>query len=54
MKKANTALRRFLAEQVSVPQRAIVLKCSERLRRKVIRVDDLSKQDIRRGLLQPR
>jgi uncharacterized protein (TIGR00251 family) len=50
--KANTALRRFLAEKLSIPQRAIVLERGERLRHKVIRVDDLSEQDIRRGLLE--
>ena len=53
MRKANTSLRRFLAEQVSIPQRAIVLERGERLRHTVIRVDDLSEQDIRRGLLEP-
>ncbi len=51
--KANTALRRFLAEKLSIPQRAIVLERGERSRDKVIRVDDLSEQDIRRGLLEP-
>ncbi len=50
--KANTALRSFLAEKLSIPQRAIVLERGERSRHKVIRVDDLSEQDIRRGLLE--
>ena len=49
--KANTALRRFLAEKLSAPQRAIVLERGERSRDKVIRIDGLSEKDIRRGLL---
>ena len=50
--KANAALRRFLAEKLSIPQRAIVLERGERSRDNVIRVD-LSEEDIRRGLLEP-
>jgi uncharacterized protein (TIGR00251 family) len=50
--KANTSLRRFLAETLSVPQRAIVLEGGERSRDKVIRIDGLSETDIRRGLLE--
>ena len=34
--KANTALRRFLAEKLSIPQRAIVLERGERSRHTVI------------------
>jgi len=49
--KANTALRRFLAEKLSIPQRAIVLEHGEKSRDKVIRIDGLSGVDIRRGLL---
>jgi len=45
-------LLRFLAEKLSIPQRAIVLERGERSRHKVIGVDDLSEQDIRRGLLE--
>jgi len=51
--KANTALRRFLAEKLSIPQRAIVLEHGERSRDKVIRIDNLSEDDIRRRLLEP-
>jgi uncharacterized protein len=50
--KANAALRRFLAEKLSMPQRTIVLECGNRSRDKVIRIDGLSKKDIRRGLLE--
>jgi uncharacterized protein (TIGR00251 family) len=51
--KANAALRRFLAEKLSVPQRAIVLERGERSRDKVIRISGLSEEDIRRCLLEP-
>lgn len=50
--KANMALRRFLAETLSVPQRAIVIERGERSRDKVIRIDGLSEEDVRRGLLE--
>jgi uncharacterized protein (TIGR00251 family) len=49
--KANTALRRFLEEKLSIPQRAIVLERGERSRDKVIRIDDLSEADVYRRLL---
>jgi uncharacterized protein len=51
--KANTALRRFLAEKLSIPQRAIVLERGERSRDNMIRIDGLSEEEIRRGLLEP-
>ena len=50
--KANAALRRFLAERLSVPQRAIVLESGERSRDKVIRIDDLSEEEVLRRLLR--
>ena len=50
--KANAALRRFLAEKLSIPQRAIVLDRGERSRDKAVRIDGLSEEDIRRGLLE--
>ena len=49
--KANTALRRFLAEKLSIPQRAIVLAHGKKSHDKVIRIDGLSEVDIRRDLL---
>jgi uncharacterized protein (TIGR00251 family) len=48
--KANAALRRFLAEKLSIPQRAIVLDHGEKSRDKVIRIDALSEETIRRFL----
>jgi uncharacterized protein len=51
--KGNAALRRFLAEKLSIPQRAIALERGERSRDKVIRIDGLSEEDIRRSLLEP-
>jgi uncharacterized protein len=48
--KANTALRRFLAETLSIPQRAIVLEHGEKSRDKVIRIDGLSEETIREFL----
>jgi len=50
--KANTALRKFLAEKLSIPQRAIVLEHGEKSRDKVIRIDGLSEADIYRGLFE--
>ena len=49
--KANTALRRFLAEKLSIPQRAIVLEHGEKSRDKVIRIDGLTEEAIRRSLM---
>jgi uncharacterized protein (TIGR00251 family) len=51
--KANTALRRFLAERLSIPQRAVALERGERSRNKMIRIVGLSEEDIRRRLLEP-
>lgn len=48
--KANAALRKFLAKKLSVPQRAIFLDRGERSRDKVIRIDALSQEDVRRRL----
>lgn len=49
--KANAALRRSLAEKLSIPQRAIVLERGERSRDKVIRIDSLSEEEVRSRLL---
>ena len=49
--KANTALRRFLAEKLSIPRRAIVLEHGERSRDKVIRIDGLSEKEVGSRLL---
>jgi uncharacterized protein len=49
--KANAALRRFLAEKLSIPQRAIVLERGERSRDKMIRIDALSEEEVRSRLI---
>jgi hypothetical protein len=49
--KANTALRAFFAKELKIPERAVVLEHGYKSRDKVIRVDALSEEDIRRGLL---
>lgn len=49
--QANNALRGFLAGKLRIPQRAIVLERGQKSRDKVIRIDALSKDDVRRGLL---
>ena len=49
--KANAALRCFLAEELNIPQRAIVLVHGQRSRDKVIRIDGLSEEDVRCRLL---
>jgi uncharacterized protein (TIGR00251 family) len=46
--KANTALCRFLAEKLSIPQRAVILEHGERSRDKMIRIDGLSEEEVRR------
>ena len=50
--KANTALRKFLAEKLSIPPRAIVLEHGEKSRSKVLRIDGLSEADICRVLFE--
>jgi uncharacterized protein (TIGR00251 family) len=48
--KANAALRRFLADKLSIPQRAIILERGERSRDKVIHIDGLSEEEVRSRL----
>jgi uncharacterized protein len=50
--KANTALRTFLAETLSIPQRALVLERGERSRDKVIRIDGFNEEEVRARLLE--
>ena len=52
--KANTALARFLAEQVKLPRHSIVLERGHRSRDKLIRVEGLNQEDLRRFLLENR
>jgi uncharacterized protein (TIGR00251 family) len=49
--KANTALRCFLAEELNIPTTAIILEHGQRSRHKVIRIEGLSEEDVRRSLL---
>lgn len=48
--KANAALRNFLAEQLNLPERAIVLERGHRSRDKLVRVEGLSEEEVRRRL----
>ncbi len=49
--KANAALCRFLAEQLEIPERAIVLERGHKSREKIIRIDGLNEDDVRSRLL---
>jgi uncharacterized protein (TIGR00251 family) len=49
--KANAALRRFLAEELRISQRQIVLERGEKSREKVIRIEGLSEETARERLL---
>lgn len=49
--KANAALISFLAERLNVPERTIVLLRGQKSRDKVIRIDGLSEEEVRRRLL---
>jgi uncharacterized protein (TIGR00251 family) len=48
--KANAALVRFLAEQMKLPRHAIVLQSGQRSRDKLLRIDSLSEEEVRRRL----
>jgi uncharacterized protein (TIGR00251 family) len=48
--KANAALARFLAEEMKLPRGAIVLQSGQRARDKLLRVDGLSEEEVRRRL----
>jgi uncharacterized protein (TIGR00251 family) len=45
--KANAALVRFLAEEMKLPLRAVVLKSGQRSRDKLIRIDGLNEAEVR-------
>ena len=49
--QANAALRCFLADQLNISQRAIILEHGQRSRDKVIRIHGMSEEDVRRSLL---
>jgi uncharacterized protein (TIGR00251 family) len=48
--KANAALRCFLSEELNVPARVIVLEQGHRSRDKLIRIDGLTEEEVRRRL----
>ena len=49
--KANAALISFLAERLNVPARTIVLLRGQKSRDKLVRIDGLTEDDVRRRLL---
>jgi uncharacterized protein len=51
--KANAALRSFLAKELRIPERVIVLEHGHKSRDKVIRIDGLSEENVRGRLLGP-
>jgi uncharacterized protein (TIGR00251 family) len=50
--KANAALRSFLAEELEIADRNIVLERGQKSRDKLIRIDGLSEEDVRSRLLR--
>jgi len=48
--RANDALRSFLADELKIPERAIVLEHGHRSRDKLVRIDDLTEEDVRHRL----
>jgi uncharacterized protein (TIGR00251 family) len=49
--KANAALRRFLAQELKMSECEIVLERGEKWRDKLIRIEGLSDEEVRRRLL---
>jgi uncharacterized protein (TIGR00251 family) len=49
--KANAALRRFLAERLKISEGKIVLESGQKSREKVIHIEGLSEEEVRRRLL---
>ena len=48
--KANSALCSFLAQQLDISRHAIVLEHGHKSRDKVIRIDDVTEQEVRKRL----
>jgi uncharacterized protein (TIGR00251 family) len=48
--KANAALRCFLTEELNIPKRAITLERGHKSRDKLIRIDGLTEEEVRRRL----
>ena len=51
--KANAALRCFLADQLNISKRSIILEHAQRSRDKVIRIDGMGEEDVRSHLRIP-
>jgi hypothetical protein len=49
--KANSALISFLADELNVSQRAIVLEHGQKSHDKLVRIDGLTEEEVRRRLL---
>jgi uncharacterized protein len=49
--KANAALRSFLSKELKIAERRIVLEHGHRSREKIIRVEGLTEEELRRRLL---
>ena len=49
--KANAALRSFLAGELNISERAIVVEHGQKSREKLIRIEGLSEEEARRHLL---
>lgn len=48
--KANAALRRFLARQLQIAEPCIVLEHGAKSRTKLVRIDGLSEEEVRRRM----
>jgi uncharacterized protein (TIGR00251 family) len=49
--KANAALRSFLSKELRIVERQIVLEQGHKSRDKIIRIDELTEEELRRRLL---
>jgi uncharacterized protein (TIGR00251 family) len=50
--KANVGLRSFLAKELKIPERMIVIECGHKSRDKLVRIDGLSEEEVRKRLLR--
>ena len=48
--KANAALRTFLTKELKIAERCVVLEHGQKSREKIIRIEGLNEQDVRRRL----
>jgi uncharacterized protein len=52
--KANAALRSFLAEELKISERSILLARGQKSREKIIQIEGLSEEEVRSRLLVKR